>query len=159
MVNFIKKFFLERKADEFLEKGIFDEAIKIYNDILSPDDEDVKFKLAWAYFYINEIEKAKGLINEVKLEDSPFYWTLKAQIALEDKDEENFLEYINKALKIDPTHPIARYILGVYYAKKGNIRRATSEIDLFVTEFPTYAHAKLLALLESLNSQNLNNNQ
>ena len=151
----LKKWWKERKLKgkfyDFVDRMEWERAIQLADEneeILK--DDDILFNYAWCCVEIGEFEKAEVILENLKDEFSysPVYWILLAKVYLEREEEEKFFEAVESAKRIDPTHPVLRFLLGKYYARKGMLERAASEFEYFTSEYTGYKDALVLAYLE-----------
>jgi len=153
VIGFLKERSKKFEFFEFINKMAWEKAIQLAeenSEILK--DEDVRFNYAWALVEIGEFSQAKRILEEMKeeMDYSPVYWILLARIYLEEENEAGFWESVSNAERIDPTHPVLRFLIGKYYARHGQIERAAAEFEFFTSEYAGYKDALVLAVLESV---------
>ncbi len=106
----------DRLAQIYYEQGKFKEAEKILKALLNN------------YFFFSHIEKSK------------YYIYLSDILKKEGKIEEG-LEYLKKALNIDPDNPNINFYIAVYYDDIGNWKKAKEYLEKAIKLNPDFADA------------------
>ena len=142
------------QASELYKNGDFEEAIKIYSTI-TPMSEDVMLTIATCWQNLGNNEKAINAYKQAleinpKNADTAYYI---ATILIDCNNDTNAgLEYINKALAIDPKHVDALQ-LKEYISEQGEMK----ELETAMGYFEQQKYDESLKSLNKIISQNANN--
>lgn len=118
-----QEMFVQEKARRLMEKGEFDKAIEILEQLVEekPHFWSAFNNLALAYFYMNETEQAKALLHQVLRENNGNVHALcnLAVIAYYEKNESELQALLEVLDKIQPYVWENRYKLGATLALIG----------------------------------------
>lgn len=116
------------KAENYLKKGNFNQAIREFETVLEkhPDDPRCYNKLGVCYASLRDFIKAKSYLEKAlkfDLEYSEPYNNL-GNICLEEKEYEKSIELYKKALELNPDYAAAHSNLGLAYKRTKRINEA-----------------------------------
>jgi len=115
-----------QKAEHEVSKKNYGEAVVLFNQIVDRDAKDFEAwtELGSAYFNLGKLKDAEKAclraIDEKPTFILPFLNLAKVRMA--DKNYDRAIEVLDDAIKIQPTSPLANYLLGEAYLqiKKGS---------------------------------------
>ncbi|WP_332648636.1 tetratricopeptide repeat protein [Lysinibacillus sp. 54212] len=123
-----EKLLSQEKARRFMEKGDFEQAIAVLEDLIEqfPDTWPAYNNLSLAYFYIGEPEQAKALLNHVLRENHGNLHALcnLAVFAYYEKNDTELNSLLEVLTKIQPYEWDNRYKLGATLALIGEYETA-----------------------------------
>ena len=116
------------KAEGYLKKGNFDQAIRGFETFLEkwPDDPRCYNKLGVCYASLKNFVKAKLYLEKALALDLkyPEPYNNLGNICLEEKEYEKSIELYKKALDLDPDYAAAYSNLGLAYKRTKRINEA-----------------------------------
>ncbi len=119
-------YYVENLARLYLEKGDFNIAINLYEDLLKHNETyENYFNLAMSYKGINNISKAKeNYENSLKINSKGYesYFNL-AYLAMNENNANKAIEYYEKALEIQPNDFESVYYLSLAYMQTKNYEK------------------------------------
>ncbi|MEI8125633.1 MAG: tetratricopeptide repeat protein, partial [Parachlamydiaceae bacterium] len=123
-----------KRADEFLEAGLYDRAIASYQEALAEENSapQVKFRLALAYMNTHEYEKVIGLLKENKEGNAPYL------LALAYKEQKKY-SLAKQALEQYLANPSsfaeeARLELGIVEFLSGQYQESRKQLEQVTVE-------------------------
>ncbi|MBK7172154.1 MAG: tetratricopeptide repeat protein [Bacteroidales bacterium] len=134
----VKKFpgnadYLYELASAYLMLGKGDDAINTYNAIeeIIGINEEVSLQKHRIYLLQNKAEKAVREIEQL-IEENPSesvrYYSMLAEIYMQDKKPDIAAEYYKKIILSDPANPYVHISLSDYYRKKGDSLQSLEEL-------------------------------
>jgi tetratricopeptide (TPR) repeat protein len=119
-------------AISYLYDGKTDDAIKVYNDLESKIGvtEEISMKKYSIYIQAKKIDKAQIEIENLikQFPDESKYYSILAELYLDNGMKEKALETYNKILEIDPGNPYIHISLADYYKKNGDTVKSFEEL-------------------------------
>ncbi len=109
------------KAEGYLKKGNFNQAIREFETVLEkwPDDPRCYNKLGVCYASLRDFVKAKSYLEKALALDLeyPEPYNNLGNICLEEKEYEKAIELYKKALELNPDYAAAHSNLGLAYKR------------------------------------------
>ena len=135
----------EEKITKMLELGVWNQARQALSLLRSNNSS--RLVRAQYFFYTNQFKKADLLVDSV-LEgnrNNPSAINLKAELLIESWNlngaEALLTEFIGKT----PKQGYSKYLLGLTYLLKGDLKGLKGQINLLKTEFPEQSYSDLLS--------------
>ena len=125
----MEEFALEEKAKEFMKIRDFDNAIKVYEDLLkNKNDAEIWNKLGAAYANIDNFNKAAECFNKaIELNENHFSALNNlGVIYVQEGKFKEAIPYFQKALKIQPENPTLWENLAECHERLGNFSEANT---------------------------------
>ena len=116
------------KAEGYLNKGNFNQAIREFETVLEkwPDDPKCYNKLGVCYASLRDFIKAKSYLEKALTLDLkyPEPYNNLGNICLEEKEYEKSIELYKKAIELNPDYAAAHSNLGLAYKRTKRINEA-----------------------------------
>ncbi|GAG27203.1 unnamed protein product, partial [marine sediment metagenome] len=116
------------KAEGYLKKGNFNQAIREFETFLEkwPDDPKCYNKLGVCYASLRDFVKAKSYLEKALALDLkyPEPYNNLGNICLEEKEYEKSIELYKKAVELNPDYAAAHSNLGIAYKRTKRINEA-----------------------------------
>ncbi|MBK7215284.1 MAG: tetratricopeptide repeat protein [Bacteroidales bacterium] len=122
-------------ASAYLMVGKADEAIKTYNYIenIMGVIEEISLQKERIYLVQGKSDKAVaeiGKLIESFPEESGRYYSMIAEVYMQDNKPDAAAEYYRKIVEADPGNPFVHISLSDYYRKKGDTARSLEELEI-----------------------------
>jgi tetratricopeptide (TPR) repeat protein len=120
-------------ASAYLQMGKYDDALKTYNSIeaIMGVTEEVSMQKQRIYMLLKKTDKAvkemEGLIESFP-EESARYYSMLAEIYMQEDKPDIAAGYYRKVLDVDPDNPYVHISLSDYYRKKGDAVQSFEEL-------------------------------
>ncbi len=139
------------KASELYNAGQFAEAVKIYSGI-TPMTEDIMLTIATCWQNLDNMPEAlkaykSAFVLNPNSADTAYY--IATILIDNDGQSSEGMQYLNKALSIDPNHADAKQ-LAAYVKEQGDMKNLETAMNLFEAE----QYEKSLALLNDIIAKN-----
>lgn len=128
---------MSREKDKYeeglyhLNHGEYDEAVKLFQELLQEDAEDIAAmnKMGVAFIYQKKVEEAEKFFLQAIAIDNRFAaaYSNLGNIYLERGELGRAKELYQKALTYEPDYGPARNNLGIIYKREGNLGKAVQE--------------------------------
>jgi len=149
------------KAQAYRALKKVDQAVLLYNDILSRDKNNVQAMLGLVAIdiYLTNFEKAKPLLEKVKLIEpkNSKLWQLKGMIARRKGDTANAILFLEKSALLEPDNIVTLRDTASAYIELKKYKEAHKLIDKVLLIAPKDPQAQLMksALLKNLDQNKL----